>query len=85
MRFRLQTELKQHYPVHYINAGEAILVSFGKNATPVVIHKPSEDKTLEIQTPNVVNAEPDSETSMAVVVDRNSETKSFTLQTVALM
>lgn len=85
MRFRLQTELKQHYPVHYINAGQAILVSFGKNATPVVIHKPSEDKTLEIQTPDVINVEQASEMHMAVVVDRSSENKSFTLQTVGLM
>lgn len=51
MRFRLKSELKQHYPIHYVNGEEPPQVPINKDhVAPVLMLKPTEDpKPAEVK------------------------------------
>jgi hypothetical protein len=47
LRFRLKSELKQHYPVHYVNGERPNIPAGNDDVTPMLMLKPEETEKVE--------------------------------------
>lgn len=51
MRFRLKSELKQHYPIHYVNGEQPppLAIDKGHVAPVLALSKPIEEKPCDVK------------------------------------